>query len=192
MTRDLQQELVSNGFAVIESLLTDPLVKGLIQAIEQAFVQRGSGKGYSLRQVTKAVPEVMDFAQSPVVRDLVEPVLGPRAFVVQSLFFDKTPEANWNVAWHQDLMVPVEAKVGDTQYGPWSLKDGVWHAQPPVAILEGMLTVRLHLDDCLEDNGPLRVLPGSHTSGILKGVEIDGWRTRVGDVTCSVQRGGAG
>ena len=176
MTFNLKQELASNGFAIVEDVLTDSLVKKLIEEIERAFVRRGNHKGYGLRQLTKAVPEVLEIAQSQALRDLVEPVLGTKAFVIQSLFFDKTPDANWNVAWHQDLMIPVESKVDDPQYGPWSLKDEVWHVQPPPAMLEGILTVRLHLDDCLEGNGPLRVLPGSHTAGILTAEKIDKWR----------------
>lgn len=191
MTFNLKQELASNGFAIVEDVLTDSLVKQLIEEIERAFVRRGNHKGYGLRQLTKAVPEVLEIAQSQALRDLVEPVLGTKAFVIQSLFFDKTPDANWNVAWHQDLMIPVESKVDDPQYGPWSLKDGVWHVQPPAAVLEGILTVRLHLDDCLDDNGPLRVLPGSHTSGILTAEKIDRWRTRVSEVGCSIKGGGA-
>ena len=34
--------------------------------------------------------------------------------------------------------------------------------------------MRLHLDDSLADNGPLRVLPGTHRLGRLSDVEIAG------------------
>jgi ectoine hydroxylase-related dioxygenase (phytanoyl-CoA dioxygenase family) len=35
-----------------------------------------------------------------------------------------------------------------------------------------MIAIRIHLDDCGEDNGPLRVIPGSHLDGILPDVDI--------------------
>jgi hypothetical protein len=65
-------------------------------------------------------------------------------------------------AWHQDRAIAVRDRVDVPGFGPWSVKAGLVHVEPPVDILERMLAVRLHLDDCGEDNGPLRVLPGSH------------------------------
>lgn len=64
------------------------------------------------------------------------------------------------------------------------------HVQLPVAILEQMLAVRLHLDPCTIDNGPVRVLPGSHRSGRLTPEAIAKWRDMVPEVECTVQQGG--
>lgn len=83
------------------------------------------------------------------------------------LFFDKTPEANWPVLWHQDLTLAVAEKHELDGWSAWSMKAGVWHVQPPATLLATMATVRLHLDDCGADNGPLRLLPGSHRLGRL-------------------------
>jgi ectoine hydroxylase-related dioxygenase (phytanoyl-CoA dioxygenase family) len=185
---NLNEELSSQGFAITEGVLTESFVQKLTAAIEASL---GASRGYALRHIAERIPEVARLVRSPAVRDLVHRVLGQNAFLVQSLFFDKTPEANWNVAWHQDLMVPVEAKVEDPEYGPSSLKDGLWHVQPPAAVLEEILTVRLHLDPCSEDNGPLRVLPGSHSAGVLTAERIDNCRTRISATTCVVGRGGA-
>src|SRR5205814_8024343 len=43
---------------------------------------------------------------------------------------------------------------------------------------------------CGPDNGPLRVLPGSHRAGLLRASEIDAWRQRVAELSCIVLRGG--
>src|SRR5204863_534312 len=43
-------------------------------------------------------------------------------------------------------------------------KAGVPHVEAPREILERMVTLRIHLDDVTEDNGPLRVLAGSHNA----------------------------
>ncbi|MEN3378669.1 MAG: hypothetical protein V7604_4024, partial [Hyphomicrobiales bacterium] len=42
-------------------------------------------------------------------------------------------------------------------YGPWTVKEGVDHVEPPVAVLENMLTLRLFVDDCESHNGALLV-----------------------------------
>jgi ectoine hydroxylase-related dioxygenase (phytanoyl-CoA dioxygenase family) len=86
---------------------------------------------------------------------------------IQAVGFDKTPEINWKVAWHQDLMFPFAAPVRTAGYTLPCKKDGVDYARPPRKVLEEMLTVRLHLDDCDETNGPLHVCTGSHRHGIL-------------------------
>jgi ectoine hydroxylase-related dioxygenase (phytanoyl-CoA dioxygenase family) len=57
-------------------------------------------------------------------------------------------------------------------------------------VLESMLTVRLHLDDCTVENGPLQVLPGSHSSGILDQANIESLRGTVPSVVCPVPTGG--
>ena len=42
--------------------------------------------------------------------------------------------------------------------------------------MKRMLAVRVHLDDCGLENGPVRVLPGSHPNGRLSEAAIDGWK----------------
>lgn len=84
---------------------------------------------------------------------------------VRAVMFDKSPAANWNVAWHQDRTVPVRERREVEGFGPWSLKDGVPHVAPPIDVLARMVTLRLHLDEVDPDNAPLRVAVGSHRLG---------------------------
>jgi ectoine hydroxylase-related dioxygenase (phytanoyl-CoA dioxygenase family) len=71
------------------------------------------------------------------------------------------------------------------------MKAGVQNVQPPVVILENMLAVCVHLDDCHERNGALRVLPGTHCSGRLTAEQVELAQQAGSTVTCSVGRGGA-
>ncbi|MEW5250264.1 phytanoyl-CoA dioxygenase family protein [Microbulbifer sp. 2201CG32-9] len=87
--------------------------------------------------------------------------------VVRVILFDKTPEKNWLVTWHQDKTIAVSGKAEIPGWGPWTVKDGVHHVQPSLEILEDMLTFRIHLDDTNEKNGCLKVIPDSHRLGIL-------------------------
>lgn len=69
--------------------------------------------------------------------------------------------------WHQDLSLAVQERRERQDWTNWSEKRGVHHVQPPAELLERMVTMRLHLDDCPAENGALRVIPGSHEKGQL-------------------------
>jgi len=136
------------------------------------------------------LPEIQQLASQPAVRGAAARSLGSECFPVRALLFDKTPTANWLVAWHQDLTIAVETRRDVEGYGPWSVKDGVAHVQPPTSVLQQMVAIRIHLDECGKDNGPLKVLPGSHRIGKLGAEEIEDVRRRINEVVCTVPRGG--
>lgn len=165
--------VAGDGFAVIPDVLNPAQIEEL-----REVVARIEGAGVSKRQNVFAIrnlldsPEIQDLARSSAIRALVEPVLGPDCFAARGIFFDKTPDANWKVPWHQDLSIAVREKIEVEGFGPWSEKSGAIHVQPPAGILENMLAIRLHLDDCDGTNGALRVVPGSHTSGKLDAAQI--------------------
>lgn len=98
-------------------------------------------------------------------------LLGAAARPVRAVLFDKTADANWLVAWHQDRTICVTERVEVAGFGPWSRKDGALHVAPPVAILEGMATLRIHLDPVGPDNAPLRAALGSHLQGLVPAAE---------------------
>lgn len=184
-----------DGFSVVSDVVGPAELSALIAAVE-AIRPGGSaldraGQVYASRNLLGDVPAVRDLSRSPGVRTLVEAVLGPGAFAVRGLLFDKTPGANWMVPWHQDLTIAVKARVEAPGFGPWTVKAGVAHVRPPVDVLERMLTVRVHLDADDPTRGPLRVVPGSHRDGRLGALETQTWLERNTAVTCLVPRGGA-
>jgi ectoine hydroxylase-related dioxygenase (phytanoyl-CoA dioxygenase family) len=176
--------LAENGYCVIESVLSQYHVAALVAFFEQ----RAYGE-HGLRDLL-SVPLVATLSRSAAVRALVEPVLGSDARAVRGIFFDKIEGANWKVPWHQDVTIVVRERHDLPGFHPWSVKQGLVHVQPPAEVLEQMLAVRLHLDDCGLDNGPLRVIPGTHRCGKLPAVEIDRL-ARQDEVACTVRAGGA-
>jgi hypothetical protein len=155
--------------------------------------QKASGrrtKSYGARNLLRTCPAVTALAGSHLLKKLIAPVLGEGAFPVRALFFDKIIGANWQVGWHQDLSIAVAERVEVPGFSGWSVKQGVVHVQPPASVLENMLTLRLHLDDCGEDSGPLRVLPGSHRHGRLTDDQIAHWQQTGQAGACLVPRGG--
>jgi ectoine hydroxylase-related dioxygenase (phytanoyl-CoA dioxygenase family) len=183
------------GYAVIPSVLEPGEVARLVAALDRAgpleAVLRRKDAVHGMRDLLRAIPEVRALAASAPLFRLVTPVLGPQAFAVRALLFDKTELANWAVPWHQDLTIAVATRKEAEGYGLWGMKAGIPHVRPPVGVLERMLTVRIHLDDCDEGRGPLRVLAGSHRGGMLDEVATRGWVEQAAAVECLVPRGGA-
>jgi ectoine hydroxylase-related dioxygenase (phytanoyl-CoA dioxygenase family) len=126
-----------------------------------------------IREIEKKFGSIARVAANPSVMSIAASLLGKPPRLVRALFFDKTPVRNWFVAWHQDRTVALNRQVEMAGWGPWTRKDGVDHAQPPRAVLDHMVTIRLHVDDADEDGGCLYVIPGSHRLGILDHDEID-------------------
>ena len=179
------------GYALIQATYAplDDLTTAIASTNESTL--RTNGRSiYAARNLLN-VPAIADWVQSDAVREIIEPVLGPRAFAVRGILFDKTPTANWKVPWHQDLSIAVNMRADSPGFGPWSIKAGVHHVQPPVTVLENMCTLRLHLDDCGKDNGPLKVVPESHRRRLLDERELARVVTAGPVELCCVPRGGA-
>lgn len=116
-------------------------------------------------------------------------LIGRAAFPVRAVAFDKTAEANWSVLWHQDRTIAVRERREAEGFGPWSTKDGVPHVAPPIDVLANMVTLRLHLDDCGEDNAPLKVALGSHRLGVVAADQAAPVAARLSQLSCLARAG---
>lgn len=181
----MNASILNEGYQIVPEVLAFSEVEALRQSLRSLDVAPGH------RQLMRRVPAVAALAVSTKILNLVAAVLGEGAFPVRSIFFDKTPEANWLVPWHQDLTIAVDRQTNIPGYGPWSTKDGVAHVQPPTELLESMVTLRLHLDDCGEPSGALRIIPESHLSGRLNASQIAEMRSRRSEVLCAARAGDA-
>lgn len=171
----------TNGVEVIEDAVAPSFVDALIAALPESVAGQ--------RHLLTRCEAVRALAESREMQDLLSQLGSAGARPVQAVFFDKNPAHNWAVPWHQDLTIAVATRAAVAGFETWSLKDGVPHVQPPVEILERMTTIRLHLDPCGPDNGPLRVIPGSHRHGRLADQAISRL-IGAGETTCCVGRGG--
>lgn len=124
------------------------------------------------------------------VEMLADIVKGTAYRPVRAVLFDKSPACNWVVPWHQDRTIAVDRRVDAPGFGPWSTKAGVTHVEPPFEILRDMLTVRLHLDDCLVDNAPLVVALGSHRSRVTA-ADVAAVADLMHQMTCTARAGDA-
>lgn len=108
---------------------------------------------------------------------------------VRFIFFNKTPDVNWSLPWHQDRVIAVENKTEAKGFNHWSQKAGTWHCEPPVEVLENMIFVRVHLDDTNEVNGSLEISIGSHKFGKILSGDIENTVARLPKEMCSSKRG---
>lgn len=121
----------------------------------------------------------------------IRSLLPANAVAVQCTLFDKSPANNWLVSLHQDLSIPVKDRVDVPECSGWSEKQGELYVQPPVSVLEKLVVVRVHIDDCPAESGALRVVPGSHVDGRLSQDRVEALRTQSGEIVVPVARGGA-
>jgi hypothetical protein len=186
--------LEAQGFAIVPSLVPASSTRDLLALLSDlplAPSVRRRREVYAARDLLSAVPAVGRIATAPPFAALVRPILGASAFLARALLFDKTPSANWKVTWHQDLTITLREPSQAPGFGPCSIKAGIAHTHAPDWLLSGMLTIRLHLDECPASNGPLRIIAGSHAHGRLTPAQIDQLVAAGNERICPVPAGGA-
>jgi ectoine hydroxylase-related dioxygenase (phytanoyl-CoA dioxygenase family) len=188
-------QFAREGFQIIPDFWPVSACDTIVAELDEIYAgQRKSNSTKQrggLRNVLRISPAAATFANADKVIGVVSDLLNVPAFPVRAILFDKTENANWGVPWHQDLAIAVAEQIETPGFKPWSIKAGVVHVNPPVSFLAGMVTLRLHLDDCFTDNGALRVLPGSHLQGELDAEAITAWSANQSPITCEIAKGGA-
>ncbi|HTT90270.1 MAG TPA: phytanoyl-CoA dioxygenase family protein [Acidimicrobiales bacterium] len=91
---------------------------------------------------------LFDIGMNPDILDLVEGVLGPDFYMWASNFFAKAPHTKETVGWHQDGYY--------------------WPMEPHHSV-----TVWIAFTEVDEENGAMKIVPGSHTSGVLEHQRCD-------------------
>lgn len=156
-----------DGFVVAPGAVSGESLERLRDAFEsgaqQEEARRRGGDRVSLSLLD---PEIRAMIEG-IAASLARLVLDGEPVLTRAVLFDKTPVSNWLVTWHQDTTIAVHERIDAPGFGPWSVKEGVPHVRPPASVLESMVTLRIHLDDCPIENGPLKVIPESHRRGIL-------------------------
>lgn len=180
----MPETALEQGFRILPPMLGAPECQRLAECLP-ASSSRSGGDRCLLEQAWCA-ELARQFGRMPAIAAL----LPAGAVAVQCTYFEKSAERNWLVPLHQDLSIPVAERLPAAGFGPWSEKQGQVFVQAPVALLEQLLAVRLHLDECGAEQGALRVVPGSQRHGILTPDEGLLWRARLGEQLCPVAAGG--
>jgi ectoine hydroxylase-related dioxygenase (phytanoyl-CoA dioxygenase family) len=184
--------LLETGFTIIDNVFIAEEVATIIETINSIDTSgpafRKTSDLFAIRRFVKEVPAISPLVFNNRLRDIINQFFGPDYFLVKSIYFDKPEQSNWFVAYHQDLTISVQEKKQVTGFDQWTIKNNQFAVQPPVALLENIFTIRIHLDDTDENNGALKIVPGSHRKGIYRPETID-WNTER-EVICKVHSGG--
>jgi len=116
-------------------------------------------------------------------------ILGCQARPVSATLFDKSPERNWSLGWHQVRTIALRARIDTPGFTDWTVKAGIAHVVPPSVILDRMLTLRIHLDPVGPENAPLLIVPGSHRLGRIAECDISAIADRLGRASCPAAAG---
>lgn len=191
-TNTCKEKILTDGFAVLNNIFSDEEVDNLFQAISKIDTSRQTVRKtsdlFAIRQFLKEVPPATEIIFNDGFTTLIAEIFGDNFFVVKSIYFDKPADSNWFVAYHQDLTISVDKKLNVEGFGSWTTKHNQYAVQPPLDILQDNFTIRIHLDDTNEENGALKVIPGSHLKGIYRPETID-WSVKTESI-CRVNKGG--
>lgn len=179
---ELGFKLVEGGLAGADCLALEADLQVVLNGADQV-------PSHGVRNLLRASPELRARACGAPLANLAAAALGKPCTPVKGIYFDKCPDANWVVPWHQDLTIALAEQHQVPGFENWTCKHGAFHAQPPVQVLEDQVTLRIHLDDCPDSNGALRVVPGSHRLGRLTPERIRELRESAGEVSCAAKRG---
>jgi ectoine hydroxylase-related dioxygenase (phytanoyl-CoA dioxygenase family) len=188
---DHKYNIEEKGFTVIDNIFEDHEVNGILDMISGIDTSkptfRKSADLFAIRQFFKELPDSIELLFNKKIKKTIEALFGTGCFVVKSIYFDKPEQSNWFVAYHQDLTISVAKKADISGFGPWTVKQDQFAVQPTTDILKSNFTIRVHLDDTNEENGALKVIPGSHKE-ILRPENID-WEV-ASEYCCNVPKGG--
>lgn len=181
-----------NGYAILDQIYTDTEIENMISCIETAAsknqLAESSKHLFAIRRVVEKIPQLKPIIFNTNLKTILQNVFQTDCFLTKAIYFDKPSASNWFVAYHQDLSISVTEKNTLPNYSNWTFKKGQYGVQPPIEILEDIVTVRIHLDHTTKENGALKVVPTSHTKGIYRPETID--RTKEKEAICEVQKGG--
>ena len=187
----LKAEVALRGFSVAENVFSQKEIDNIISAMDAATKTganfRSNAGLFAIRQILKEVPSVAPLVFTEGFLSFIAQLLGDDYFVVKSIYFDKPPESNWFVSFHQDLTISVNEKADVPGFRGWTTKYGQFSVQPPIAVLKNVTTLRIHFDDTNEKNGALHVIPGSHSKGILRPELVTHQEEAI--ETCTLKRG---
>ena len=172
---ELNEDFRKRGFVVLPGALSED---------ELSFIEARTDNDLKNIHGTRNLLKnewVRVLARRLLSRKSIRSLVGESTRVVQCSYFAKSAGRNWLVPFHRDLWVPVLEELNEPGWSKWSIKEGICYAVPPRRLLKKLVAVRLHLEENLEQNGALRVVPGSHLEEVPDGIEH----------LCTIPRGGA-
>jgi hypothetical protein len=174
----------TQGFALVPNVLSDQRCEAIAATLSS--LPLGASGIRSLLQYAWCQQLAQDLQMHPALAADI----GADAVHVQCTYFEKSQHHNWLVAWHQDLSIPVAQRVDNPQLTGWAMKEGVQYVHAPDAVLQQLVAVRLHIDVCGVDDGPLKVVARSHRLGRMDTESLQAVDKTQAATVCTIGQGG--
>jgi hypothetical protein len=178
----IASQIEEQGFCLLPKAVGDHAVRRMRERCAEVLsMSNGGGNArssrghvYAARNLIDTVPEVLTVWRGGLINLTLRQVLGNDFGLVRALFFDKPPDRSWSLPWHKDTSIAVaDNSLPSAHFSRPTLKAGVPHVIASDECLRRMLTIRIHLDDVTDENGPLRIIPQSHHSKGDRGLGLD-------------------
>ena len=179
-------KLADDGYAISPNVLA----KGECDHLRKELTNWTVGRSRAGIRHLMRCPVISYLARDTRLQTLAQTALMETTNPYRATLFEKTRGSNWLVSWHQDTALPLKKKFTSSEWGPWSTKFGIMYAHAPAWALDRIITLRIQLDPCAQDDGPLRVIPRSHQKGVLSDSEIHLISKKEPPVECLVPQGG--
>jgi len=163
---NMMKRLEHKGFAILRHVYSRKEINQIKNHLHLYYTKFPNKELHALRALLTEIPEMRDLIFNENLARILKRI-NPELYLTKAIFFDKTPESNWYVTWHQDTTINVESKTESPGYAGWTKKEGFYGVNPPDEILKNTLTIRIHLDDTDEANGALKVIPGSQNKNSI-------------------------
>lgn len=142
-----------NGYTLHKKQLFSPeKMKELSDIFEEQWELVGRRLNSELDTPHFRDERLLKFLLSDEVLDLVEPLIGPNIGLWSSHFICKEPLIGKQTPWHED--------------------SAYWNGR--MSSYDGIVTVWLAIDRSTQENGCMRVIPGTHTNGFSDYEQVDG------------------
>ena len=181
------RKLEKNGYSVLNDIYTRKELRRIGKVLHNYFAD-SKESSFGKRTLFMDIPELRSEVINKNLLEIVK-AIDPNAFLTKAIYFDKPDSNNWSVAWHQDVPINVTEKILVDGFNSWTKKKEVTSVCPPEEILKSSFTIRIHLDTTNEQNGALKVIPGSHTKRFTD-AEREAITLNVNPVVISVPEGG--
>jgi ectoine hydroxylase-related dioxygenase (phytanoyl-CoA dioxygenase family) len=174
------------GFRIVNGVLDPTETSHLLRTLEASPLTRSrAGARHLMKHSADS-----DVANDPRLLPIARGFLGPSAVPYRATLFVKSSARNWLVTWHQDVALPLQERRDVPGWSSWSMKSGITYAHASAVALSRVVALRLHFDDSREDNGPLRVLPGTHALGVLSASNAERLVREIPPIDCLVSSSG--
>lgn len=180
-------EKATNDFAEYGAQLFKGALKPCLGTLEAALSTLRQGEAGQRLHGIEALHPLL--AHDGCIGGVAASIIGASAKPVRAILFNKSPEWNWSLAWHQDRTICVKHRRETPGFGPWTIKSGLIHVAPPFDFLTRMVTLRAHLDDVPAANAPLLIAPGSHLHGRVAVNDTDKIIALCGTASCLAEAG---